>query len=146
MEALITSPEHKCQCTPEQAEACPLWGIPMRGLNYDRCSGKDTSAKRDRHVALWYRIGGPAGKPEKIQANIAASLEQQATGPAREKCQHLGEPTGETLGCPTCKGTVKLKLFHCHHPAHPEPITLKFCRGCPDYAVDKAAIIGTDQH
>lgn len=130
--------EHKCICTPEIAEQCPFWGIPMKGLNYDRCSAKACSEKDQRHVELWYRIGGPAGNPAKMQAQIAESLEEQATGAVRPACQHLGAPTGDMEGCPTCKGVVKLRLFRCGHPAHPEPITLKFCKECPDYVPRKA--------
>lgn len=28
-------------------------------------------------------------------------------------CIHLGEPTGETITCPSCRGSVQLKLFKC---------------------------------
>jgi hypothetical protein len=35
-------------------------------------------------------------------------------GPNRDlPCVHLGAPTGETAGCPTCAGRVELKLFAC---------------------------------
>lgn len=28
-------------------------------------------------------------------------------------CPYRGEPTGEMVECPTCSGTVKLKVFNC---------------------------------
>ncbi len=31
----------------------------------------------------------------------------------RPTCRHLGEPTGETLDCGTCRGRVSLKVFTC---------------------------------
>lgn len=46
-------------------------------------------------------------------------------------CVHLAEPTGELRACPTCRGIVRLKVFHCHHPAHPST-TLPECLRCPD--------------
>lgn len=47
-------------------------------------------------------------------------------------CGYLGAPTGETHLCPTCKGTVRLKVFDCVHPAHGQ-VTVKDCEVCSDY-------------
>lgn len=52
-------------------------------------------------------------------------------------CGFLGEPTGETLLCSTCKGTVHLKVFHCSHPAH-DNVTVRDCEACPDYITKEA--------
>lgn len=30
-----------------------------------------------------------------------------------EPCRHFGEPTGETVRCPSCRGHVEVKLFRC---------------------------------
>lgn len=32
---------------------------------------------------------------------------------AKAPCVSLGEPTGETLACPTCRGNVQVKTFDC---------------------------------
>ena len=31
----------------------------------------------------------------------------------RARCDHLSEPTGETVPCPTCTGNKQIKLFGC---------------------------------
>jgi predicted GH43/DUF377 family glycosyl hydrolase len=76
-------------------------------------------ASRDaRYAQLW---GGPPA-PER----------------PRGPCEHLGEPTGETVACGTCRGGVKLKLFACAvhgrctlgKTAAPNVAT---CEGCGDY-------------
>lgn len=65
----------------------------------------------------------------------------------RPPCVHLGEPVlgpdGEPVmrDCPTCTGTVRLKVFGCDHPAHGET-TMRQCRECPDY--EAAAMVGGD--
>ena len=46
-------------------------------------------------------------------------------------CVHLGPQTG-LRDCPTCRASVKVKVFACHHPAH-EETTIKECVGCSDY-------------
>lgn len=34
-------------------------------------------------------------------------------GPRGAACVHRGQPTGETVRCPECRGKVLLKLFAC---------------------------------
>jgi hypothetical protein len=47
-------------------------------------------------------------------------------------CRFLGDATGDTWSCPSCRGgQVRLKVYHCAHPAHPL-VTLAHCRECPD--------------
>jgi hypothetical protein len=55
-------------------------------------------------------------------------------GPPRPRgpCMHLGEPVG-WRDCPSCGGSVRLKVFACAHPAHGEA-TLGECGQCPDHA------------
>lgn len=53
------------------------------------------------------------------------------------KCIHLGEPTGETIRCATCSGTVELKILSCAihgecTPTKPQP-GLSCCAMCSDY-------------
>lgn len=48
-----------------------------------------------------------------IKEVVLARLAKQGFGPAAVPCVHLGESTGETVGCPSCRGSVKLKLFAC---------------------------------
>ena len=58
---------------------------------------------------------------ERIKAFYAAGNKpavvsrQVALAPQRVSltCIHLREPTGETVGCQTCKGNVQVKLFSC---------------------------------
>ena len=50
----------------------------------------------------------------------------------RFDCLFLGPPTGQTKDCPSCKGTVRLKVFRCSHPEH-GTVTSKDCAVCPDY-------------
>ncbi|WP_339910220.1 hypothetical protein [Symmachiella dynata] len=47
------------------------------------------------------------------------------------RCRHLGDQTGERL-CPTCGGSVRVKLFACGHPNHSET-TMRDCLLCNDY-------------
>lgn len=49
----------------------------------------------------------------------------------RGLCLHLGDMM-ELRDCPTCSGTVKVKVFACGHPNHQET-TLRACLDCPDH-------------
>lgn len=54
-------------------------------------------------------------------------------------CIHLGEPNGNTVSCPSCRGTVQLKLFNCK--IHGSTTLVKSISGiyccvtCPDKVV-----------
>jgi hypothetical protein len=53
-------------------------------------------------------------------------------GPSqRGRCQHLGEQAG-LRECPSCRGSVRVKVFACRHPAHLET-TLAECAACADF-------------
>ena len=54
----------------------------------------------------------------------------------RPVCVYLGEPFG-LRDCASCRGTVRIKIYECHHPAHAET-TLSYCRTCPDYQASTA--------
>ncbi len=53
-------------------------------------------------------------------------------------CPLLGAPTGETVPCQSCKGTVELKVLACAHPKHGRCTPTKkvdgiaCCLGCAD--------------
>jgi tetratricopeptide (TPR) repeat protein len=47
------------------------------------------------------------------------------------RCQHLGPQIGQRE-CPSCRGSVHVKVFACSHPAHGET-TLPDCRTCSDF-------------
>src|SRR5262249_7323378 len=49
----------------------------------------------------------------------------------RGLCVFLGQQIG-LRNCPTCPGTVRVKVFVCSHPAHLET-TLPECGQCPDH-------------
>jgi hypothetical protein len=51
--------------------------------------------------------------------------------PPRGLCRHLGEETG-LRECPSCRGSVRIKVFACRHPAHHET-TLAECAACTDH-------------
>jgi hypothetical protein len=57
-------------------------------------------------------------------------------GQAAAPCRHLGAPTGEAVACPSCRGSVELKLFACAvhgrcTPARPAP-AVACCATCAD--------------
>lgn len=76
-----------------------------------------------------------AEKIAAIKAGIKAGGVPGGVRPLRA-CDHLGERTGETRACPTCAGTVQLKLFECkkHGVCTPDkPVDgVSCCRSCPD--------------
>lgn len=49
----------------------------------------------------------------------------------QRRCQYLGEKIGERE-CKSCTGSVRLKVFACHHQRH-EAATIRDCQTCPDY-------------
>jgi hypothetical protein len=61
----------------------------------------------------------------------------------RPACRHLGDATGDTVTCPTCTGTRRLKLYLCAEfgtctldkaIANDDGTTLAGCQGCGRYA------------
>ncbi len=48
-------------------------------------------------------------------------------------CRLLGAATGETETCPSCRGTVRLKVFACEHEEHGPVTTNKKCGNCAGY-------------
>lgn len=77
-----------------------------------------------------------AEKIAAIKAGIKTGGVPGTVRPLRA-CDHLGERTGETRACPTCAGTVQLKLFECkkHMVCTPDkPVDgVACCRSCPDH-------------
>jgi hypothetical protein len=51
--------------------------------------------------------------------------------PPRGRCRHLGQETG-LRDCPSCRGSVRVKVFACRHPGHHET-TLAECASCKDH-------------
>jgi hypothetical protein len=49
----------------------------------------------------------------------------------RDPCVHLGQEVG-LRDCEGCRGTVKVRVFACSHPAHRET-TLANCTTCGDH-------------
>lgn len=61
-------------------------------------------------------------------------------------CRHFGAPTGETVDCPSCRGRVSLKLFHCagpHQQCTPEKAApgVACCASCPDRDPDTYSLV-----
>lgn len=66
--------------------------------------------------------------PEAVHAALIAR--SVTPGPASSQstvelssCKHFGEETGETVVCPTCKGSVKVKTFKCAQYGQCTPVT-----------------------
>jgi hypothetical protein len=49
----------------------------------------------------------------------------------RGRCLYLGAAVG-WRECPSCRGSVRIKVFACSHPRHRET-TLAECAECPDH-------------
>ncbi len=70
-------------------------------------------------------------KCETYRANWLAMLPKH-TAP----CAHLGEATGRTIKCGTCRGGVKIKVFECGKFGEctlEKPVGIATCRGCEAY-------------
>jgi hypothetical protein len=73
--------------------------------------------------------------------------QQPAARPApAPPCAHLGQPTGATVACATCSGTVALKVFACavHGTCFPRAnaVGLRSCDGCADRRATEAPETG----
>lgn len=86
------------------------------------------------HVAKWRSVAN--GEPI---VKSARSL------PVALSCPHLKEPTGEVVGCPTCRGNVQLKVFACdlHGKTTLEKKVndIQCCKTCPDNPVNKPVVV-----
>lgn len=102
------------------------WRGPMRGVDSYECGspklviiGDGVTAETCAHCYCRDHADGPAWPV------------------ARSACAHLGPETGGAVECPTCAGTVRLKLMAC--AVHGQCTTAKrvegvaCCAGCPDY-------------
>ncbi len=104
----------------------PLWGV---------CQGRGVDpAIRAQALA---RLGGHGPPPQ-----AAASRRKPSGLPSRPSgCRYQGEAKVDAAGepvlveCPSCTGTVRLKVFACHHPGHAAnpTTTRKACKACPDF-------------
>ena len=74
-------------------------------------------------VVTIYRLGELDALPQRT----ATATRATRSGP----CVHLGDLAGYR-DCSSCKGTVRVKVFTCHHPDH-ETTTIRECGQCPDY-------------
>src|SRR5260370_24113003 len=64
--------------------------------------------------------------PSEFRPFVASAHPKRRDG----ACSYLGEQVG-LRECPTCRGTVRVKVFACHHPRHRET-TFSECAQCPD--------------
>jgi hypothetical protein len=64
-------------------------------------------------------------------ARISAATVSVPLPSCRQPCIFLGEQIG-FRDCPSCGGSVRVKVFACAHPAHQET-TLNECTRCPDH-------------
>ena len=66
---------------------------------------------------------------------LVAELRKQQK-PKMLPCVHLGEPTGETVQCKTCKGKVSIKLLACAvfgKCTMVKKVGVACCAGCGEY-------------
>ena len=70
---------------------------------------------------LWRQPPPPAFR------QAPAALPPRRDGP----CRFLGDETG-LRECPSCSGSVRLRVFECSHPHHQET-TLRECASCPGF-------------
>lgn len=127
-----------CECT--QPGFCPVRNQTVTRLGLRICQAGD-----ERSQAAYF-TGKPATALRTVGAGARAGI---ATAPATARstresaCVYLGAamlgPDGTPLmrDCPSCRGTVRLKVKACAHPGHAgDPTTTdKACRTCRDYAV-----------
>lgn len=66
-----------------------------------------------------------------LRVGLAEAADSMAPIRNEGPCFHLGESRG-TRPCPTCAGTVRLKVYDCHHLLH-QTTTLDVCRTCADH-------------
>ncbi len=95
-----------CRC-PEPNPECMRAGQPMIGQLWEYCSGNCGSCQPFTSNNMRYQWDVRAA------AIAAGMLPSRAPDLQVSPCVHLGNPTGQTVECPTCSGSVKLKLFHC---------------------------------
>ncbi len=58
-------------------------------------------------VCRWAKSDTPTGAAYRERWGVARAITDN-------RCQFLGEATGDTVTCPSCKGHVELKLFGCN--------------------------------
>lgn len=77
-----------------------------------------------------------ASPPTKPTPALRRLLSACAPNPSNNPCRHRG-PATRRAGCPTCKGSVQLKIFACALHGECTPVTslgdLPCCAGCNDY-------------
>lgn len=100
--------------------------------------------KRDltpHQLAIWNGTSGlPADKEEAYRARwrgqSSPKVAKTVSLPVLPDCPHLGEPTGEAIGCGSCGNGAKLKVFSCAKHGETtiaKPATGKSCcRTCDD--------------
>lgn len=110
-------------CTCPKPELCKALGRHINAKLMRIWEGTDTRLSREQMQLLrdkWIRespgrvateqLLGLLPKNEVDRVISLAPIEQQSK---KEGCIYFGEPTGETVSCPTCRGRVELKLFGC---------------------------------
>lgn len=134
----LTDASHACVCAADGY--CPKFRREMHG-NFRRvCQGAPGIAEdvRAQHLATW-----------EAEADEDAKRVSRSKDRARQ-CLHLGPALvvdGEPAmrDCPTCAGTVRLKLFAC--AVHDE-CTIKQCQTCRDHRAepDEPGGLGEGHH
>lgn len=107
-----------CECA--EPGYCPVHKQIVTRLGLRICQAGD-----DRSKAAYF-----TGKPGAAMPTARPAVSTP--------CRFLGEPLKDAAGlpvlreCRSCRGTVKLKVLACSHPAHDGTTTEKACRACPD--------------
>lgn len=105
---------------------CPRWGKVVSRTGWKVCRG---------------------GDPRSVEAYFGVEAGTRTVNVARTpgQCAYLGPLLLDEHGrprtklCPSCRGTVRLKLRACDHPTHAaDPTTTeKECKRCRDFAAER---------
>lgn len=102
---------------------------PLSAEHYPDCAAcrmRLENSTTARHFRALWREPEPAPRPLTAPPVVRV-----------KPCIHLGQPTGELVGCATCTGKVRLKVFSC--AKYGKCLTAKSstgiqsCDGCPTY-------------
>jgi hypothetical protein len=116
---LKTSPPNKLHLNPVVASPLFLFAKKIADLG----GHADCDLKRAQKIKNWAMNS---------LTSLCAASEGTRRAPKYEgSCIYLGEKLGDRL-CDTCRGNVRLKVFKCAHPFHPDT-TIRNCQSCNDY-------------
>lgn len=97
--------EPACECAT--SGFCPRYQIEQSEFTHGRCQGTNCTPEKSNAFRRKWRLQLIGEMPKPIVQDAPHSAQR------KEACALRGEATGETVTCPSCRGTVELKLFTC---------------------------------